>query len=404
MDWEWTFCVKYDDLSSLARSRDETHIIRLAERLRGFLADADNIADLANHRFGLNTRFSVPRVASSFASTRKQGIAFNESLIVGPDPKRKFHDDVSIDQFRKMPILTYNARTYTVLEIVIAAANVAGGIHSRPKSSNRWLVPLCEEIFRRNRAAGLKALKCIASYVVDAYAGLRETFLMASGISQPRRSRQPLFITADGFSATEFDGNSLLEDVIRIEHLSALSIYIVIAFGDQEPGPRIFMDAGIRDKAGPRFSLGYEVGYITFRFIDECGTVSQVAARGVPRKQFAVVIARCVPARMRWWKRKGIILSLSVDNSRTSCRYSGIKVPPTLEVKQTIGTDIFGRQGAVFQMTESGLSPKAISVDEERRLLDNVRRSPAMPPGWVHSKGKAAYITKLYNQAHERQP
>jgi hypothetical protein len=246
MDWEWTFCVKYDDLSSLARSRDEKHIIRLAERLRAFLADADNIADLANHRFGLNARFFVPRAAYTFSPTRGKRVELNGPLFQGPDPKRKLHDDVSLDRFRKMPVLTYNARIYTVQELVSAAANVAGGVHARPSRSNQWLVPLCEEIFLRNRAMGLTTLKCIASYVLDAYAGLRETFLQASGISQSRQSRQPMLVTSDGFSATEFDGNSLLEDVLRIERLGALSIYLVTAFGDQEPGPRIFMDAGTR--------------------------------------------------------------------------------------------------------------------------------------------------------------
>jgi hypothetical protein len=392
MDWEWTFCVKYDDLADLSSTDDERHIIRLAERLRAFFGEADNIAQLANTRFGLMTRFYARSMAPRFAASQSKGIELNTQFFPGPSPEHKFHVDIPIDNFRRIPMLAFDGKPYTVHNIVIAAANVAGGVHARPKPDNRWLVPICEEIFLRDRKTGLSILKCIASYVVEAYAPLRRAFIAPYAAGQARYSRQPLFVSDGKFHALEFDGNAYLEDVLKLSPFNAFCFNIVITPGDPVPQRKIVADLGLRDENTPRFSLGLEADKLFFTFTSEDRTQAEIAAN-ITAKRFVCIFACCDPSQ------DGISLSLSVNGAKIERQFSGVKLPIEFEGKQTIGTDIYGRHGAVFQMTTSMIWSDTLPTSEKAKLMQDLMESAAAPPHWIVTKNKGINITKIYNQA-----
>ena len=420
----WLFKGYYRDLQeAVNREVREFAYRHLAADLRGLLVDATPIGDVANRMFQLTVVFpTLPGVTSAGFTKRLGGAALNEFLLAGPPnvsaPPGGRADYLSRDTFLALPAVRLaDGSAFTLRDVVVAAANLAGGVHSSArKADGERLQPLATALFGPGLVAGTELLVAVARCVLTAYKHLFTlTEGTSLGLAQPRREHQPLIRldparSHDGV-AMEFTGVEFFEDGFPAGlsspfvwiGLLALRIGRVGVTGSISPmADRCIMDLGPPAKSGPCFSILQRGRSILARFVTAKGeVVTTPPARLMDRRFYAIAagVAETKEGQLRIFvhPRGGSGLR-SVEAFGPLGIGMGTSVPSRI----TVGTGLDRREvkasgGALMQL-KTMLFLQTASEPEIDICLENLWKNQSSRR-WVTSSHPEMRVPMIYNQA-----
>lgn len=426
MDPLWQFKIHYLDLvEGVERGTGEGAHRRLAADLRGLLVDSTPIADAANRLFRLTVLFPVlPGVAESEFVVCSSGVSLNEALLAGPPdaskPSGSRTQHVSRDDLLALTAARLSdGSTFSVRDVILAGANLAGGVHSSGRGAEgERLLPLATAIFGRGLSTGSDVLIAVARHVTAAY---RHLFTLAEGASlglaQPRSEHMP-FLRHDPTQgpqgvAIECAGKEFFEDGFP-EGLSLPFVWIgmlALRVPGSEDGKAIspmadrhVFDVSPLERPGPHFSLIQRGRSILARFVAGGGEIiTSPPVRLLERRFYALAggVARFdSPRTLR------VFVRLRGGDARNAEAFAppGVEFGDPVPSRMTVGAGVDRREakegrGALMQLREPALV-KINSAREIDAILDNMQ-SHLQSRRWVNGIYPDLRISILYNKMRD---
>jgi hypothetical protein len=170
------------DIEARLLETDPYEILLIAALLRKLFFDDLPLVDQVNRTYRLKLEFEVTVPVNKPAEGDKESIW---SVQDGLDPETalpfKQRELLSRDQFFKKAVTMVNGCTYTVRDVVLFEANIAGAVHAgAPKNDKeRALHAIGETLHLGGYAPSLRQLQAIARVSLRALAPLRHAISTA---------------------------------------------------------------------------------------------------------------------------------------------------------------------------------------------------------------------------------
>jgi hypothetical protein len=164
------------DIEARLRETDPYEILLIAAFLRKLFFDDHPLVDRVNRFHRLKLEFEVTAPANKPAEGDKASLWFVQD---GLDPETaapfKLRERLSRDQFFKKAVSMVNGHTYTIKDVVLFEANVAGAVHaSAPRNEKeRALQVIGETLCIGGYEPSIRQLQAIARVSLKALAPLR---------------------------------------------------------------------------------------------------------------------------------------------------------------------------------------------------------------------------------------
>lgn len=391
MDPLWVFMVKYEELRDLSGAIDEKRYLQLSACLRAFLLEGEKIADLVNKKFGITVLFDTRReLRATMLPVGSQSVTKNEVFFSGPPEDGSPITKLSIDAFRKVHVLSLLDKSYSIDEIVVTGANVAGGVHSRADPKNEYLNLLAGEIFLRERRVGLESLKVIATYVLRVYHHL---FTLSEGTSvgfaQLRPERMPWVVLADPAGAMQFDGSQFFESGLPGGVTANFVVLLQLALRDDaNAAERFVFDVGPIDGSAPRFSICQKRATVYLRYLAAPDIFAETPPLRLKNKRFCTLLARIYD------EPTGVRLSIQARGATNTASIPGVRAAAPSPSRLSLGASINKQCGALMQVRSLVMAEApADSFTDAIAYYDTYR-----PRSWVTSTSPPIRAVQFNNQ------
>ena len=152
-----------DQLSRLLESHEQIELLDLSGILRQLLLDDHPLIHKANSEHRIKLRFQVGHFRN-----RPDRYVVAQTLEDGLDPDTRLPGspttEENLDGFLNHPVLYLRGESRSVRDVILFAANVAGGIHhsDSPREKQKQIAEFARQFGIGGLPAGLRQLKSIA--------------------------------------------------------------------------------------------------------------------------------------------------------------------------------------------------------------------------------------------------